>query len=98
MMEVKIADIKPHMHGIEIVAKIISIGPMQTVYTRFGKAEVAQAILSDGKDTIILNLWRDQIKMVKIGDTVRIENAFVKEFRGQLELNIGSDGKIIVLK
>ncbi|MDH5437449.1 MAG: hypothetical protein OEX76_00940 [Candidatus Bathyarchaeota archaeon] len=45
----------------------------------------------------MLNLWRRQIDLVKEGDLVRVENAFVRAYRNPLELNVGSRGKIVVL-
>ena len=45
-----------------------------------------------------LNLWREQIEVAKVGDTIVLENAFAREFGGVVEVNIGADGKIAVLK
>jgi ssDNA-binding replication factor A large subunit len=53
--------------------------------------------VEDETGSIYLNLWRTQIDLVKEGDLVRIENAFANSFRGDLELNMGSDGKVVVL-
>jgi len=62
----------------------------------FGPARVATAILKDETGQVKLNLWRDQIERAKVGETVRLENAFAREFRGWTELSIGSDGSITV--
>jgi len=93
----KINQIRSGMSGINVTGKIKDIGEKRLVSTRFGDAFVAKAILEDETGSIPLNLWRDQINMVKIGDTVKIENGFSKEFRGQTELSIGSRGKITVI-
>jgi len=94
----KIADIKPDMRGLDITGRIIEMGEVKIVETKFGPARVAQAILRDKTGSIILNLWRNQIDSVKVGDTIRVENAFVRIFRDQLELNVGRDGKITVVR
>lgn len=93
----KISEIKPGMRGLTVSGRIVSIGNVKTVETKFGTARVAQAVLQNGTGQIILNLWRDQVNTVKRGCIVRVENAFVKAFRGQMELNVGRDGRIIVL-
>lgn len=93
----KVNQIRPGMSGINITGKITEIGEKRLVSTRFGDAFVAKAILEDETGRIPLNLWRDQINMVKIGDTIKIENGFSKEFRGQTELNVSSKGKITVV-
>jgi ssDNA-binding replication factor A large subunit len=46
----------------------------------------------------MLNLWRDQVDLVKPGDLIKVENAFAKEFRDRVELNVGRSGRIVVLK
>ncbi|MBS7655421.1 DNA-binding protein [Candidatus Bathyarchaeota archaeon] len=93
----KINQIRSGMSGINVTGKITDIGEKRLVSTRFGDAFVAKATLEDETGKIPLNLWRDQINMVKVGDTVKIENGFSKEFRGQTELSIGSRGKITVI-
>jgi len=35
--------------------------------------------------------------MVRRGDKITLVNAFVRTFRGNMELNIGQDGRIVVL-
>jgi len=93
----RIADIKSGMRGLTIVGTILSISEIRNVMTRFGPATVATARLRDESGEIRLNLWRDQIAKVRVGDLVRLENAFVNVFNYQNELNLGKDGRIIVL-
>jgi len=94
----KISQIRAGMRGITIVGEVVSISSVREVMTRYGPAKLAVAIIRDDTGSIKLNLWRRQIDIVKVGDKIRVVNAFVKEFRGVLELNVGSDGKIEVLK
>lgn len=98
MIRLKISQIRPGMRGICITGIIESIDDVKVVETRFGPARVAQAVLRDESGSIILNLWRGQIDAVREGDTVRVENAFVRTFRGQMELNVGRDGRISVMR
>jgi len=93
----KIAEIKPGMDGINIVGRVVQVGQRRIVETRFGKASVATAILEDESGRVLLNLWRHQIDLVKEGDVIRVENAFTRVYKGKIELNVGSRGKIIVL-
>jgi len=43
------------------------------------------------------NLWRRQIDTVR-GDLIMLVNAFASSFGGVVELNVGGDGRIIVLE
>ena len=95
---VRISGIKPGMRTLTVVGKILSISETRNVMTKFGPAAVATAKLQDESGEIRLNLWRDQINRVKVGDIVKLENAFVNVFNYQNELNLGKDGRITVLR
>ena len=94
----KIRDIESGMSGIELVARVVSVNEPRIIMTKYGSAELAKAKIEDDTGQITLNLWRDQVDMVKEGDLIKIEGAFAKSFRGEVELNVGRRGKITVLK
>jgi len=94
---VKVADIKEGSRNLTVVGKITEIGEARTVTTRFGPARVATGILEDETGSVRLNLWREQIDKIRVGDTVKLENAFARVFNNQNELNIGKDGRITIL-
>lgn len=97
MALLKVKDIKRGMNNITIVLKIVSIDKEKVVMTRYGESRVANALGEDETGKIKLTLWRNQIDMIKEGDTVKLTGAFVKEFRGELSLNVGKGGKIEVI-
>ena len=41
-----------------------------------------------------LTLWNDEIGLVDKGDTVKIEDGWVKEWNGKLQISKGKNGKI----
>jgi len=86
------------MRDIEVTGRIVRKGDVREVKTRYGPAKVSWAILKDETGSILLNLWRQQIDKVRVGDTVRLVNAFVRVYRDEMELSIGSDGQIEVLE
>ena len=94
----KISQISGNMRNIEVTGKIVRKGDTREVETRYGPAKVSWAILEDETGSIRLNLWRQQIDRVRVGDKVRLVNAFVRVYRGELELNLGSDGRIELLE
>jgi replication factor A1 len=76
-----------------------SIGEPRTVNLKTGgQAQVADAVLKDDTGQIKLTLWDAQIKMVKPGSKIRIENGYISTFRGENSLNIGKYGKLQVLE
>jgi len=42
-------------------------------------------------------LWNEQIEQVKLDDNVRIENGYIRSFRGEIQLNVGKYGTLTVL-
>jgi len=98
MVRVKIGKIVPGMRNLEVIGRVISKGERKRVETRFGPADVAAAMLQDETGTVRLNLWRWQIDAVEEGDLIMLVNAFAGSFGGNIELNVGRDGRIIVLE
>ncbi len=93
----KIAEVKRGQRNLVLTGKIARVSSPRDIQTRYGPAKVATATLEDETGSISFNLWRAQIDWVKENDLIRIENAFANSFRDTLELNIGADGKIVVL-
>jgi replication factor A1 len=93
----KVKDLRPGMDGVTIRGRIVKISEKIEVETKFGKSFLAVALLADETGSIRLNLWRWQINLVKVVDIIRIENGFVRTFKDQLELNVGSKGKITLI-
>ena len=58
---------------------------------------VTEATLKDDSDDVVLMLWNEQIKQCKVGDHVRIEGGYVKNYRGMRQLNVGKTGSLITL-
>jgi replication factor A1 len=91
----KINELKPGDREVNVKANIDSISEPRTVNLRQGgTAQVADAIISDETGNIKLSLWDDQIRIVKEGDMISIENGYTQTFRGENSLSIGRYGKL----
>ena len=95
-----IDQLKRPQNKLEPIEGVIdSISEPRTVNLKTGgQAQVADAILKDDTGQIKLSLWDAQIKMVKQGSKVRIENGYISTFRGENSLNVGKYGKLEVLE
>lgn len=93
----KISDLRAGMDGVNITGRVVRILGKTEVDTRFGKSRLTVAVISDETGSVKLNLWRWQADLVKVGDIIKIENGFVRSFKGQLELNVGSKGRITLI-
>jgi len=59
--------------------------------------EHALCTLEDETGYILLNLWRDQINQVDVGDSVQLKSAYTKKYKGSYQLSTWEE-KIQVLK
>jgi len=95
----KIKDLKDGMRKVDLVAKVLEISEPREVVSKFdGQVyRVADAIISDETGTVKLSLWNEQIERVNVNDTIKIENGYVRSFKGEKQLNVGRFGKLVVL-
>ncbi len=95
----KIKELRDGMRRVNLVAKVLEISEPRKVVSRFSGQvfRVADAIIGDETGTIKLSLWNEQIEQVKVNDTIKIENGYIRSFRGEPQLNVGRYGKLTVL-
>jgi replication factor A1 len=94
----KINELKDGMRRISVVAKVIEKSEPREVRSRYRDEtyRVADAIISDETGKIKLTLWNQQIEQVNIDDTVKIENGYIRSFRGEIQLNVGKYGTLTI--
>ncbi len=95
-----ISQLRSGMTRLDTVEGTIdSVGEPRTVNLRSGgQAQVADAVLKDDTGQIKLTLWDAQIKMVKSGSKVTIENGYINSFKGENSLNVGKYGKLNIIE
>ncbi|TMI67863.1 DNA-binding protein [Candidatus Bathyarchaeota archaeon] len=92
----RIGELKPGMKRVDVKGKIVEVETPRDVQTKFGPGQVATATLQDDSGSVKVTLWNENISKVNVNDTIAIENGYVDSFRGQLQLNVGRYGKIVV--
>ena len=93
-MKVKINEIVIGMSNLSVEGEVTRKNEEKIVRTRYGKKRVANAVLKDETGEIELVLWEDQIDMIREGDKIEIEKAYVTQWKGKLQLNIPKRGSI----
>ena len=84
--------------NVDVEGKVISKTEPRKVKSRDGRdLTVANSILSDDTGSVKLVQWNEQIAHTSLGDKIRVENASVKSFRGELQIDTGYYGHIIKL-
>ena len=94
----KIEELKDGMRRVSVVAKVIEKSEPREVRSRYRDEtyRVADVIISDESGKIKLTLWNQQIDQVNIDDTVKIENGYIRSFRGEIQLNVGKYGTLTI--
>lgn len=91
----KIKDIKPNQGKIELEGIITD----KSEPREFSSGKVVNAKLKDiDGEEIILVLWNEQIDAVAVGNKIKIENGYAKEWNNQLQLSTGKFGTLTVLE
>jgi replication factor A1 len=95
----KINELRDGSRRVDIEANVIQKSETREVRSKFTNEtfRVADATIEDETGTITLTLWNEQTEQVNVGDRVRIENGYIKSFRGELQLNSGKYGTLNVL-
>lgn len=67
-------------------------------FTNFrGTGKLANIKAKDKTGEVKITLWNDQITQVTKGAKIKIENGWVKEYRGELQVSTGKFGKLTLL-
>jgi replication factor A1 len=91
----KIKDIKVGAMDGTIEAEVIDMEEPREVLNKFGvRMKVAKANIRDDSGEINLTLWNDDTGKFKVGDKIKLENGWVTEFKGNLQVSAGKNGKL----
>jgi replication factor A1 len=95
----RIIDIQNGQQRILVEGKVEDISSPRTVFSKKTgeELEVAEIKFADDTGSVKLVLWNEQIRQVKENTSIRIEEGYIKEFRGELQLSVGKWGMIITL-
>ena len=96
----RIVDLSDGMRGVDVEGEVLEKGMARQVRSKRRRWEtliVANTAIGDASGRVVLVLWNEQIKLVKEGDTVRVENGYVSSYRGITQLNVGRAGRLIIL-
>ncbi len=89
-----IKDLEARQGNVNLTLEIIEKEEARE-FEKFGKkGRVCNAVAKDATGTIKLTLWNEDIDKVNTGDTVKIENGWVGEWQGELQLSTGKFGKL----
>jgi replication factor A1 len=92
----QIKELTPRSRRVDVVVRVTSLSPTRRVVSRRDRRahRVAEAVVEDDTGVIRLTLWDDDIAAVRVGETVRVRNGYVKLFKGSMRLAVGPRGAL----
>ncbi len=93
----QIKELQPKTGNVDIVVEVVEKSEPRE-FEKFGKAgKVCNAKVKDETGSTTLTLWNEDVDKVKVGDKLHIENGWVGEWQGELQLSTGRFGKLEVV-
>jgi replication factor A1 len=91
---VNVEDLTPNSRRVNIVVKVDSKGEVREVTSQrdMKTNRVSDILVGDGTGSIVMSAWNEVIDDLEEGDTIQIQNGYVKLFRGNMRLNVGRYG------
>ena len=93
----EISDLDHGMNDVNVEVTIKTIYPSKDWQNERGKGKVMNFIVAQGLEELRATAWNemcDAVEEIGKGEKVRIEGAYVKENRGELELHLGRGARI----
>jgi replication factor A1 len=92
-----IKDLQAGQGNANLEVEVISVETPRE-FDKYGKKlRVANAIVKDSSGQIKMSLWNEDIEKVQTGMTLKIENGYCSEFKGEKQITTGKFGKFMVL-
>lgn len=93
----QIKDLQPKSGNVNITVECVEKAEPRE-FEKFGKpGKVCNAKVKDETGQVTMTLWNEDVDKVKVGDMLKIENGWVSEWQGELQLSTGRFGKMEVV-
>ena len=83
-----IRELVPGEQSVNLLARVVAVNEKE-VSVEGGSKPILYGILGDPSATIPFTAWEPLNMPLEKGDVLRIQNAYTKEYRGQVQVNFG---------
>lgn len=98
--EMKLSELRPGMEELVLNVELVSLETPRRVETYTGIEHViVEGKVKDGTDELNFTVWNEAIELlkgIKPGDRLKLRNAFVTSYKGELAVNIGRESEIFL--
>ena len=89
-----ISELQPRQGKVNVVSEIVEKGEPRAIEKENFSGKVCDAKIKDSSGEIKLTLWNEQVDKFNVGDIIKVENGYVNEWQGELQLSSGKFGNI----
>ncbi len=89
-----IKDLRSGEPSVNLLCKVISLNSRELEQDD-GTKEIYYGILADDTGRVPFTVWETRGLNMQEGDVIRIQNAYTKEFRGEVQVNVSNRATII---
>jgi replication factor A1 len=82
-------DLVPGENSVNLLARVVSVNDKE-IETEGGSKAIRYGFLGDPTGTVPYTVWNPEGLEFGKGDVVRIQNAYTKEFKGRVEVHLGT--------
>ncbi len=93
----KIKDLK-EKRSVTIRGRVLEVSEKRTVNTKYGPAELSEAVIGDETGRVKVTLWRDKAGALKEGEVVEIRNGWTTSYKGEIQVNVNRRTEIVRLE
>lgn len=83
-----IRELTPGEQSVNLLARVVSVNAKE-IEVEGGKKQILYGILGDPTATVPFTAWSPTGVELRKGDVIHVQNAYTKEFRGQVQVNLG---------
>ncbi|MBS3060111.1 MAG: hypothetical protein J4432_01235 [DPANN group archaeon] len=91
-----ISEIKSGDRDVTITGTVEEVSEPRQIQTKYGPNTLTTVMVKDDTGSIKVSLWGNQSENVAQGSKVTITGAFVREWNGEIQVNIPRNGEIKV--
>src|SRR5881296_1737880 len=83
-----IRELAPGENSVDLLARFVSVNEKR-IDSENGPRTILYGILGDATATVPFTAWEPLPMPLAKGDVIRVQNAYTKEYRGQVQVNFG---------
>jgi replication factor A1 len=90
----KVKDLKPGMENVNVDVRVVESLGVRSINTKAGVRTLGEYIVGDDSGKVKLVAWGSKAGSLNAGEAVSIKNAWVTQFKGEVQLNVGSKSSV----